>query len=332
MSQLVKYQCAHCNAPLDVNPEDKIFNCMSCGQAMLADGSKFENHYILENTLNQTQIHKIVKEFIKKKGFLRGIRGYQITNLSPILLPYWCVTTDAYTHYVGYKRYTETRTRTVGTGKNRRTVTKSVTVYRPIDQEIREKRVDPLLGRRGSSIYGYERVKELLKTEFQRAVPFNHDRLMSIEGEFNYLSSEISLEAANQLGKTDVFDDHRARAERNCTKVFDCSTQITYTGTYFVHVPVWQIEYVFKDETYRIAILGSNGQIIKGEIPVTTRFRAIFLTLTLLLLGGGGAASFFIPLTEYAYIPGIIAGIIVAVIGIFTLKNTFKPMSVYGGK
>ena len=328
MSELTKFQCPYCNSPLEVNPEDKIFNCVSCGQAILSDGSKFENHYILENTINQKQVHDIVKNFIRKKGYLRGIRGYKITKISPILTPFWCVTTDAYTHFVGYLRYSETKTRTVGTGKNRRTVTEHVTVYRPIDKEISEKRVDVLLGRRGSSIYGYDKVKDLVRATFSRAIPFNYDRLASTEKEFDYLSSEISLDAANQLGKTIVFDNHRSRAEKACTKVFDCATQISYTGTYFVHAPVWQVEYIFKDETYRIAILGNTGSVILGEIPVTTRFRVIFLTLSFLFLGGGGAVSYFF--SDQMAVP-IIAGIVAAVIGFFTLKNTFKPMSVHGG-
>ncbi|MHA1446026.1 MAG: hypothetical protein ACTSSN_05015, partial [Candidatus Heimdallarchaeaceae archaeon] len=231
MSLIKKFQCPHCNAPLDVNPEDAIFNCVSCGQAVLSDGSKFDNHYILRNTLNQKKIHHIVKEFIRKKGFMRGIKGYKITNITPTLMPFWVVTSDAYTHFVGYLRYTETRTRTVGTGKNRRTVTESVTVYRPIDREIREKRADVLLGRRGSSIFGYDRVKDIVRAEFSNAVQFNYDQLLADEKEFNYLSSEIDLDAANQLGKTIVFDNHRAQAERACTKVFDCATQLTYSGT-----------------------------------------------------------------------------------------------------
>ncbi len=325
MSLVKKFQCPHCNAPMDVNPEDAIFNCVSCGQAILADGSLFDNHYILRNTLNQKKIHDIVKEFIRKKGFMRGIKGYKITNITPSLMPFWVVTTDAYTHFVGYLRYTETRTRTVGSGKNRRTVTEHVTVYRPIDREIREKRADVLLGRRGSSIFGYERVKDIVRAEFTNAVQFNHDQLQADEKEFNYLSSEINIDAANQLGKTHVFDNHRAQAEKACTKVFDCATQLTFEGTYFVHAPVWQIEYEFKGETYRMAILGSSGRVIIGELPVTTTFRIIFLSLTVLLLGGAGVASYF--LRHLVYVP-IIAGIVAAVIGFFTLKNTFKPKSV----
>ncbi len=326
MSQITKFQCPHCNAPMDVTPEDAIFNCISCGQACLADGSKFTDHYILENNMTEKQIHDVVKNLIRKKGFMRGIRGYKITNITPILLPFWVVTTDAYTHYVGYKRYTETKTRTVGSGKNRRTVTESVTVYRPVDNEIREKRADALLGRRGSSIYGYDKVKELVTTEFSRAVPFNQERLLSTEKDFQYLSSELSMDAANQLGKTIVFDDHRRKAESACTKVFDCATQLSYTGTYFVHAPVWQVEYIFKDETYRIAILGSSGRVIIGEIPVTTRFRIINLTLSLIVFGGAGALSYFVLPGEIA-VP-IIAGIVASVIGFFTLKNTFKAKSV----
>jgi len=328
MSLVKEYQCPHCNAPMDVNPEDAIFNCMNCGQAILSDGSKFDDHFILRNTLNRAQISDLVQGFIKKKGFMRGIRGYKITNITPTLTPFWVVTSDAYTHYVGYLRYTETRTRTVGSGSNRRTVTEHVTVYRPIDQEIREKRADVLLGRRGSSIYGYERVKDIVRSEFSNAVPFNHDQLVATDEEFDYLSSEITLDAANQLGKTVVFDNHRARAEKACTKVFDCATQITYSGTYFVHAPVWQVEYEFKGETYRIAILGSSGRIIMGEIPVTTAFRMIFLTLTFLTIGAAGVVSFFFGTEPDAIYVPIIAGVVASVIGFFTLKNTFKPKSV----
>ena len=326
MSQIVKFQCPHCNAPVDVNPEDAVFNCISCGQAFLSDGTEFKNHYILENRFSQKQIRDMVKGFIKKKGFMRGIKDYKITKFEPTLMPFWVATSDAYTHYVGYKRYTETKTRSVGSGKNRRTVTDHVTVYRPVDQEIREKRVDVLLGRRGSSMYGYRKVKQIIQGEFSHAVPFNHDRLMNTEKEFEYLSTEISLDAANQLAKTAVFDDHRSRAERACTKVFDCATQIAYTGTYFVHAPVWQVEYVFQNETYKIAILGSSGKIIAGEIPVTTRFRMMFLGLTTILFLGGGVGSYFLGQDEYIF--PIVFGVIVAIIGFFTLKNVFKPVSV----
>ena len=325
MSLVKQYQCPNCNAPLDVNPEDAIFNCVSCGQAILADGSEFKDHFVLRNTISRTQVHEIVQQFIKKKGFMRGIKGYKITNITPTLTPFWVVTSDAYTHFVGYLRYTETTTRVVGSGKNARTVTEHVTVYRPVDQEIREKRADILLGRRGSSIYGYDKVKNIVRSEFSTAVPYNHDQLIATDKEFDYLSSEINLDAANQLGKTVVFDDHRARAEKACTKVFDCATQITFTGTYFVHAPVWQIEYDFKGETYRIAILGSSGRVIIGEIPVTTSFRMIFLTITFLTLGAAGTVSWFFK--DEIYAP-IIAGVVAAVIGFFTLKNTFKPKSV----
>ncbi len=328
MSQVIGFQCPHCNAPLDINPEDAIFNCEACGQALLSDGSIFDNHYILSNSISKGNIQDIIKNFIKKKGKLRGIKKYKITSISPILLPFWGVAVSASTHYMGYRQYTETRTRTRRGSKGQTiTTTEHITVYRHVENDINEKRLVVLIGRRGSSMYGYENAKEIIRRDFNKAVPFNHNQLVKTEKDFQYLSSEIAAEAANQLAKTVVFDDHRARAEKACTKVFDCATQITFEGVYFIHVPVWQVDYHFQGETYRVAISGNTGEIIIGEIPVTKIFRMIFLTLTFLLLIGGGTFSYFM---GYSPVATSIAGVIVALLGLVTLGNVFKFMKVVG--
>lgn len=326
MSSTVKaFKCPNCGAPLDVNPEDAVFNCVNCGQAILADGSIFQNHYVLENRLNEEAIHEVVKKFIKKKGFLRGIKNYKITQMIPMLLPFWCVVSDAYTHFVGYERYTETETYTTGTGKNRRTHTRTYTLYRPIDREIREERVDVILGRYGTSIFGYEKAKEYLKYNFAKATAFHPKELKGEGKKFIYLSTEMTQHGAEQLAKTIVFDDHRARAEKACTKVLDCATQVSIKASYFVHVPVWEIEYEFKDQTYRIAILGDTGAVLAGEIPITLRYRVFFGTITFLLFVGGLMIQLF---TTPSTMNMLLTSAAVAIISYFTLRNVFKPMSV----
>ncbi|MHA1303648.1 MAG: hypothetical protein ACTSQE_11270 [Candidatus Heimdallarchaeaceae archaeon] len=323
---ITKFKCIHCGAPIDVNPEDAIFNCPSCGQAFAADGTEFKNHYFLPNNINKNQVYSIIAAFIKKKGFLRGIKNYSITDIKPMLMPFWVVRTHAFTHFIGYERYTETRTYTVGTGKNRRTVTEHVTVYRPIEKDIDEERIDTFLARRATTIYGYKKVKRIVQREFNKAIAFDKKLLLDDENEFEYLSAEFSDIRANQLTKTIIFDEHRARAEKVCTKVFDCATQITFLGTYFVHVPVWEIQYTFKEETYRVAINGSTGEIIKGEIPITTRYRATFFFLSFLILALGGALSWIFGI-EHKILP-FIFGAIFGLFGWSSLEKALKPISV----
>lgn len=322
MSIIKHYQCPNCNAPFDVDPENKIFNCINCGQAILADGSAFKNHRILRNTLSLNEVHIILKDFIKKKGFLRGIGNYSLTKTDLLLIPFWVVLAHAFTSFLGYRRYTESRT--VGSGKNRRT--EQVTVYKEVKGKIDERRTEPILGRRTTTLFGYDQLIRYVRRDFNKAEPFNQEILRKKVNSFNYLASEISLDYANQLAKTEIFEDHRKKAENRCTKVFDCSSQVTYKGTVFMHVPVWQIQYSHKKETYRLTLLGHTGEIVKGELPVTPRYRIAMLSITLLSLIGGGTITYFFFLP---YIFGaIVSAVIVSVLGFFTINNLFKEKSV----
>ncbi len=322
MSIIKHYQCPNCNAPFDVDPENQIFNCINCGQAILADGTAFKDQRILQNTISLNEVHIILKDFIKKKGFLRGIGNYSVTKLDLLLMPFWVVLAHAFTRYLGYRRYTETRT--VGTGKNRRT--EHVTVYKEVKGTIDQRRIEPILGRRITTIFGYNKLMHFVKRDFHKAEPFNQETLKKKIRDFNYLNSEISLDYANQLAKTEIFEDHRKKAENKCTKVFDCSTQITFEGTVFMHIPVWQIQYTHKKETYRITLIGHTGEIVKGELPVTPRYRITMLAISLTALIGGGVIVYFFLLP---YVLGaIIIAVIVSVLGFFTINNVFKEKSV----
>lgn len=324
MSTVTAIKCPYCSAPLDVNPEDAVFNCVNCGQAILADGSLFKDHYVLENTLTDDKVQEILKKFIKSKGFLRGIKNFKIAKLMPMWLPFWAVISDAYTHFVGYERYTETETYTTGTGKNRTTHTRTYTLYRPIDREIREERVDVILGRYGTSIFGYEQAKEYLSRNFVKAVPFQPKEIKK-GSKFTYLSTEMNQHGAEQLVKTIIFDEHRARAEKACTKVLDCATQVSIKGAYFVHMPVWEIEYEFQHQTYRVAISGFTGEVLIGELPVTLSYRIFFAGVTLALFTGGLLIHIFANMSVIGIL--FVSGTI-GTLSYFTIRNVFKPMSV----
>ncbi|UJG44672.1 MAG: hypothetical protein K9W46_05700 [Candidatus Heimdallarchaeum endolithica] len=319
---VVQLKCKICGAPIDINPEDAIYNCNSCGQAFTADGKTFENHYFFPNSLNKDKVHEIVGRFIKKNSFLRGIKNYSIKSIKPMLLPFWIVRTRSNTHFLGYLKYSETRTRTSG----KSTTSESVTVYRPIEEDINEDRTDVILARRATVIFGYKKVKKLIERNIENMVHFDINLLKDKEHEFQYLSTEFSDIDANQLIKTKIFDEHRRKAEKKCTKVFDCYTQITFLGTFFTHFPVWLVEYDFKGETYRVVINGNNGEIIKGEIPVTKLFRIINFSLSILMIAFGILINFFYG-KNTKLIPWLSGGL-VAVLLFFTINNTFKPLSV----
>ncbi len=315
---VIAFKCPHCGAPIDINPEDAIFNCPSCGQAYTADGKEFVNHYIFPNTINEEMAYEIVRKFIKRKGFLRGIRNYSIVKVNPMLLPFWVVNTYARTHFVGYLKYTVQE----GSGKS----SHSVTLYKPIEKTFQQNEIDVLLARRASTIFGYNQVKSFIRSNFKNSVPFNKDLLLGEEKKFTYLSGEFSDLRANSLAKTRIFDMHRSRAEKQCTKVFDCMTEIDFLGTFFVHFPIWEIEYIFNEQTYRIAINGYTGKIIKGEIPVTKRYRITFFALGALFYVGGAVLEYL--LLPSSFVISIFFSAIIAAIGLLSLQNSFKPLSV----
>ncbi len=289
--------CPNCSGSLDLNPEDVIAVCPFCGTAFTRGQQNIGSHLLVPKTISKRDAETRIGTWMRAKTRFRGVGLLQIVALKAMFIPFWVVSSHAESRYRGYRR--ETRTKSTGSGKNRRT--ESITVYKPIEGQIDEHRRDPLMCRLTSRFFGNKRllgdVRRLVSTE-DTLVDFSTDHLLDQVDDLEFLSGELTSSEAKETVETYIQDEHRQRARDGTTELFDCRTAIRIEQIAFVHIPVILAEYVYKKETYRVLMSGHDQSVLAAEIPITTRLRVIATAITAILVLVTLGLAFLITIRE----------------------------------
>ena len=288
MSELVvEGGCPTCQASTPYNPEDVVIACKYCGTIYTIGRQKIGDHKFYPPALTLKAAEDKIYGFIRKKMRFRGFSSYGGLTITKVLVPYWVVHSTANTHYRGYKRTTRTEQESYTDSQgNRRTRSKSVTVYEPVNGSINENRLDPLICRMGALLFGIKNLNKIVERKIKTVElqEFNQEQLLDDPETIKFLSGEIKSQEAKELMETKIQDEHRARAHAATTELFDCRTAVKVEGMLFLHFPIFQAEYKFGKETYRVLMDGTNGEILDAEIPITTRFRLMSFVIASLLV------------------------------------------------
>jgi len=309
------FRCQMCNAPLAVSPDDVVVTCQFCGYTATIEGDKIEKHFVLPPTFGAAEVREKVRKWVGRGG------KAQVTEAVLRFVPYWVESLHAVTRYEGYKEHKETRTRRDASGEE---YTETVTFYEPVKGTIDERRSLNILGRRGATFYSQDELDQALQLTKQDIKPFNFKDITAVESRPTFLNCEITEEDAFEMARTAIAEEHRQRAEAATTKCWDCHTQVRKLGSYLLHIPHWLVRYRFGTETYRVGIDGYTKKVLKGEVPVSTAYRAIMFLLSFigLAIGAIGAQALaLITEIEVLGFAAIIGGLVLAVVG---MKETLK--------
>ena len=98
------------------------------------------------------------------------------------------------------------------------------------------------------------------------------------------------------------------------TRISDCDTTIDITGVDLIYLPMWEIVYLYGEQTYHVLLDGHTGEVVSGEAPVgkwakATIFNVLFgiLAAVFALIGASGDGS-----NSWAIWVAVILGICVA--------------------
>ena len=327
-SETYLLKCPVCGAPWHPSPEDIVYTCESCGYTVdLRTREQVEEHGMLKS-VDVNVIKQAFRKFLDdNKGVIFSLpREAQIVELSPIYIPFWLINFKANSRYHGYKEVQVPVERTVQRrDANGRLRTETVTEYRrayePVDGEIRESGIQPVLARHHSSLYGYKYFVK--KIAIKKPEPFNikeakrHNAII--------LNSELDRKTAIKFAKNIIYDRHRKVAEGKCTELFDIRTRIEILGENYVHAPYWLVRYQFRRKRYTVAVNGIDGKVLVGKIPLTLMRRVanlIFAILGMLI----GMFSYQIGM-YFLYAGEVIADavfIFLAVIGLLIINCTLS--------
>lgn len=269
----------------ETQPGDHEIRCESCGGTVLFNGTltstscpycasplQRDNVHVAENRIgadgilpirvDEPKAHSNIGAWVKSRWFApnkflrEGVSG----EIHAVYLPFWTFDAMTYNAYRGQRG--DHYTVTVGTGKNRRTVTKTRWSFRSgkfqrfFDDVV-------VLATRGLS---HQLVHELEPWPFQDLVPFtqqvmagHYARTYDVPLKDGLSDAKLRIEAA-------VERETRQRIGGDTQRISSLHTQ--YDALTFKHLllPVWIFAYRYGDKPFRVFVNGATGEV-QGERP-----------------------------------------------------------------
>lgn len=255
------FRCANCGAPLEATPNAVVFVCGYCGWSASAEG--LESKPFVVPAEDKSFLSGLLESYVRRRAGTNST----VRDVRFLMVPFWVVQVHAVTDYNGYRA--ETRSRTTGTGKSARTT--AYTVYVPVKGRFDEKLVVAVYGRKFESLFGLGAVKSVVLTRRRQALELNP----SLTKGWEVLGSELSMREASEAAETRAGEEHRRRAEKMTSKLFDCYTKAETQSTTLILYPVVESRYESRGKSYRVVLDGARGvaKVLKAELPISAAAR-----------------------------------------------------------
>ena len=274
--------CDNCGANNVISKYEITSNCPFCGSASVVDANELvgeKPNRVIPFKISKADVHTNYKKWLKKKFFVPRKIKKDIPNplLSGVYIPSWTYDTKTFSTYEGRlgKRYT----RTVGSGKNKRTVT-----------EIRYFRVN------GSHQVKHDDILVCSGTKLQQPVLDSlapYDTNNSYVYDERYLAGfsaehyKFTLKEGWFIGKkkADILIRNQILSKYNYDVVDYLNVHTSYHEIKYKYVilPVWICIYKYNKKDYTFMVNGETGKIV-GKTPVSPLKVVLVVLLALAFL------------------------------------------------
>ena len=302
-ARMQEQSCDNCGAPLKYVEGEAVITCEYCGTTnMIADSDhivRVESHFLKAPQVDAGGAIKVARKWLGK-GFHKSSKlsdKVSFGSTEGVVLPYWIVRSKAQTYWRGQKK----KTRTVGSGDNKKTITE----WEPVSGQFSEEYTWPIYARENSEeFWGVKNIKPGAKYTFpdwgrfilrfggSKSSP-NTDLLAGAEAldiekvsEMRLVNGQIVQERAERHARNEIERLHADRAEKKATRITDCDTTVDISGTDLVYIPLWELEYSLGSKTYRVLVDAHRKVILSAEYPVGRWPKAVIWAISNLILGG----------------------------------------------
>lgn len=262
--------CPSCAGALTVASGLRVVVCPFCRAPLLARGELGIRRFAVEPRFSADQARETTRTWWTKGWNKHRALPREAKTAEAFLcfLPFFRAEADA----VGYAFGTEVRTRTVGSGKNRRTEHYEVDVERRL-----EKHLDRTFPAVNAAEFGVAQVH----LGGDQLVPFDPDRLERQGMVFPPTRSEGEARRA-ALGQFREEADPAVGLKRVYFRFLE-TVRERFTVVYY---PLWVVRYRFRGRSYQAVVDAEDGRLAYGKAPGNDLFRA------LMLVGSEAAACF----------------------------------------
>ena len=280
----VTYKCSNCGAVVVLSIDEEASTCPFCKATHIAKEDAFEGirpHMVIPFQFGRDKAAEYSKKWAKSRlfaprKFKKGIEPQDMNGVYEPCFTFDSQTFSSYNGRVGYRK-----TRVVGSGKNRRTVT--YIDYRYVNGTHSAFFDDVMIASN----------KNFTQKDMDNLSPFKRECACVYEKQ--YLSGfmadsyQKSLKECWDDAKKDIDTSIRGQIRRSlhCDVIDYLNVSTTHTNVTFKYilVPVYSLVYRYKKKSYTVKVNGSTGKV-KGKTPISAWrvLFAIFIGLGLVAL------------------------------------------------
>lgn len=242
-------ECAYCGVPLQL---DGVHDAVG---GIPVDG-------VLSFLIDRKTAKKNLKEWVRSRWFApndfkaRGIQG----RFNGVYLPYWTFDSLTFNRYAG-KRGVHYRV-TVGSGKNRRTVTR--TRWYPASGAF-QRFFDDVLVIAGRGLPD-KRLMALEPWPLNKCVPFNPQILSGFLARTYDVALDEGFEGADARMEEAIRTEVRLRIGGDVQLIDSLDTRHDAVTYKHLLLPVWMLAYRYGKKSYQVVVNAGTGEV-QGDRP-----------------------------------------------------------------
>lgn len=284
--QITMLHCKNCGANQHVEENYKSLHCVYCSMPLVVEDT-YKDDWILPGAvlpfqLDQKEAHRIFKKWVK--GLWWAPNKLQKAALDPqhtkgLYAPFWTFDAQLFANYTGQRGEYYYVTKTVGTGKNRRTVQERRTRWYPASGSISGFVDDTLI--KASKQKSGVIPKKIARWDLKKLETFHSGFLAGfITEKYTIPLKDGHLSATKQAEK---IADRWARRDIGGDTQRVSSIDMKLSEETFKHIllPVYISAYTYNSKRYNFFVNGQSG-VISGQRPYS--FWKIFFFVLFIIL------------------------------------------------
>nr|MDO8081364.1 hypothetical protein [Candidatus Freyarchaeota archaeon] len=139
---------------------------------------------------------------------------------------------------------------------------------------------------------------------------FDIKHVKDVNGEI--IDSTLSYDEVRNRMNQHVLNSQEKEIRKEVIIMHSRKDNIKEEALYYIHLPIYEIQYTYKRKNHKALIDGSNGRIIHVETPITRGFRAKTISLGAIHV----AVGIILPLLFYKTLPFLSIGVGVGLIAL----------------
>ncbi len=264
---------------------ERIFNCQNCGAKSVFTAFETSticpfcgsSHVMLENEIkglkptsiipfkiSKEGVNKIYKHWIKNKYYAPSDmkKDFLLEEIKGVYEPIYTYDSRTISNYRG--RLGKYYTRTVGSGKNRRTVTEIR--YFTI-KGVNQLDFDDVLVNASSKIE-QSMIDGIKPFDTNNGVEYKSDYLHNFKAEYYSIDMLSGYEKAKQIMEKNIRTDILCKYHYDVVDYLDVDPYFSDSTFKYMLIPIWFISYKYHNKNYTVLINGETGKI-NGKYPIS---------------------------------------------------------------